>query len=279
MASATLLARSAPRSEHDPDVEASIEAAPEMHPLTGTFADPSHEAAFAAQCFRVAFPLHVLLMGLIIAVQMVWAGWMVIRDPSTYEQTRFLWIGTFTILLLTLIGRVVLHRMHNLESSQRIGSFFWAATIVLCALADVSAAKSTPACDTALAYRPIKRLIMCLMVACVNGSHGMSFWLKSSLAIVLQIEGLIVATVCGRAEPAVGSTIGLVFGYIIAHLVELLLRRDYVDKKRLLAVKQRLEERNDHLHASNERLQSGWLSMKVGLHRTSIQGAHVLAKY
>ena len=208
---------------------ASIEAAPEMHPLTGTFADPSHEAAFVAQCFRVAFPLHVLLMGLIIAVHMVWAGWMVIRDPSTYEQTRFLWIGTFTILLLTLIGRVVLHRMHNLESSQRIGSFFWAATIVLCALADVSAAKSTPACDTALAYRPIKRLIMCLMVACVNGSHGMSFWLKSSLAIVLQIEGLIVATVCGRAEPAVGSTIGLVFGYIIAHLVEL---RDHV--RRLL---------------------------------------------
>eukprot|EP00964_Phaeocystis_antarctica_P059354 scaffold35227_cov46-Phaeocystis_antarctica.AAC.5 len=29
-----------------------------MHPVTGAFADPTHESAFAAQFFRLAFPCH-----------------------------------------------------------------------------------------------------------------------------------------------------------------------------------------------------------------------------
>ena len=40
-----------------------------MHALTGTFADPSHESAFGAQSFRLAFPLHVLLMVLCLAIE------------------------------------------------------------------------------------------------------------------------------------------------------------------------------------------------------------------
>ena len=50
-----LLASNAPRSEHDP---ANIV----MHPVTGTFADPMHESAFAAQFCRLAFPCHAFLM-------------------------------------------------------------------------------------------------------------------------------------------------------------------------------------------------------------------------
>ncbi len=41
-----LLARSAPRSERDPDLEAAT-ASLAMNPVTGAFADPSHESAFA----------------------------------------------------------------------------------------------------------------------------------------------------------------------------------------------------------------------------------------
>ena len=58
-----LLLSSAPRSEHDPDpcpdLEAAapnIAAAIAMNPVTGAFADPSHEAACAAQLFRLSRP-------------------------------------------------------------------------------------------------------------------------------------------------------------------------------------------------------------------------------
>ena len=42
-------------------------AAANMHRVTGTFADPSHESAFAAQLFHMAYPAHVLLMALILS--------------------------------------------------------------------------------------------------------------------------------------------------------------------------------------------------------------------
>jgi len=56
-----LLARPAPRSERDPDLEAAT-AILAMNPVTGAFADPSHESAFAAQFFRKAYPAHVVLL-------------------------------------------------------------------------------------------------------------------------------------------------------------------------------------------------------------------------
>ena len=59
-----ILARSAPRSERDPDLEATT-AKLAMHPVTGTFADPALELAFAAQLFRTAYPFHAFLMALL----------------------------------------------------------------------------------------------------------------------------------------------------------------------------------------------------------------------
>ena len=71
-----LLAADAQRSD-DPDLEAPvpaaaaspspIETATYMQRVTGTFADPSHESAFAAQLFRMAYPVHVLLLAAILA--------------------------------------------------------------------------------------------------------------------------------------------------------------------------------------------------------------------
>jgi hypothetical protein len=66
-----LLASDAPRSEHDPDLEAA--AAIAMHPVTGAFADPTHESAFAAQFFRLAFPAHAFLIPLNLTV-FTWAA-------------------------------------------------------------------------------------------------------------------------------------------------------------------------------------------------------------
>ena len=70
-----LLAADAQRSD-DPDLEAPvpaaaspspIETAPTMQRVTGTFADPLHESAFAAQLFRMSYPAHVLLLAVILA--------------------------------------------------------------------------------------------------------------------------------------------------------------------------------------------------------------------
>ena len=41
-------------------------AAANMHRVTGTFADPSHESTFSAGLFRMACPTHVLLMALVL---------------------------------------------------------------------------------------------------------------------------------------------------------------------------------------------------------------------
>ena len=48
-----------------------------MHRVTGTFADRSHELAFAAQLFRLAFPYHVFLLALILTA----ALWVVQQAP------------------------------------------------------------------------------------------------------------------------------------------------------------------------------------------------------
>lgn len=62
----TLIARDAPRSERDPDLEATLTSAEgnavKIHSVTGAFADPSHESAFAVQLFRMAYPCHTFLL-------------------------------------------------------------------------------------------------------------------------------------------------------------------------------------------------------------------------
>ena len=70
-----LMLSSAPRSEHDPNPCSDLEAAAPntavaiaINTVTGAFADPSHETAFAAQLFRMAFPCHAFLMALSLAL-------------------------------------------------------------------------------------------------------------------------------------------------------------------------------------------------------------------
>ena len=54
----TLLPWRSPRSD---DLERG-EPGPPLHPITGTFADATHAKDFAARCFRLAFPLHAVLL-------------------------------------------------------------------------------------------------------------------------------------------------------------------------------------------------------------------------
>ena len=108
-----LLAADAQRSD-DPDLEApapapaaspgpNLETAPNMHRVTGTFADPSHESAFAAQLFRMAYPAHVVLLAVVLA----WSTWNALVQP----ELRAHWVG-FVVCgaLPALVCRVLLHR-------------------------------------------------------------------------------------------------------------------------------------------------------------------------
>ena len=83
----TLLACSETRSEREiEDLEAAevtastktAAASIAMHRFTGTFADRSHESAYAARIFRMAFPYHAFLLALILAA----AVWVVHQAPD-----------------------------------------------------------------------------------------------------------------------------------------------------------------------------------------------------
>ena len=125
-----LLAADAQRSD-DPDLEApalapaaspspSLEAAPYMHRVTGTFADPSYESAFAAQLFRMAYPAHVVLLAVFVAD----CCWTALSDPG--RRPYYVTIVLSGVLPL-LVGRVLLHCTGSRDPvrSQRLGSWVW----------------------------------------------------------------------------------------------------------------------------------------------------------
>ena len=109
-----LLAADAQRSD-DPDLEApapapaaspgpNLETDPNMHRVTGTFADPSHESTFAAQLFRMAYPAHAVLLAVVLAWSSTW-------NALVQPELRAHWVG-FVVCgaLPALVCRVLLHR-------------------------------------------------------------------------------------------------------------------------------------------------------------------------
>ena len=109
-----------------------------------------------------------------------------------------------------------------------------------------------------------------LATALINGSHGMAFALKLSLIGLFLGDCLIEIVICGEAVFAVAlvNMGGFIVGATVAHMVELFARRNYAEKVRgqvqemeerrlggRLATRGRqLEERNEQLQTSNERL-------------------------
>ena len=137
----SLLAADAQRSD-DPDLEAAAPAAASPYPIleaavqpsaaanihrvTGTFADPSHESAFAAQLFRMAYPTHVFLM----ALMLTYFTWNALVQP----EMRTLWAGLVLCFAIPgLVCRVLLHRTgrHDPVRSQWLGSWAWTALTTL----------------------------------------------------------------------------------------------------------------------------------------------------
>ena len=262
----TLLAGDAPRSEHDPDLEAAATATTSiaMHPVTGAFADPTHELAFAAQFFRLAFPCHVLLLALPIATATLIAR---VVPPDMWAWTSLSALfGT-----LGLIGRVLVHRIEDTVSGQRMGSWAWTAVMVVSVLTDMIgyAVGPSSACQAMATYYSSVYPIFAFVFALVNGSHGMGFAHKAGLiggGVLFDLNWVPIMA-CGTSLiPWASFTLAVAFvGFAVAHLAEMHLRRSYADKQRLSGEKRRLEakvddekrqleERLEQLRAEKERL-------------------------
>ena len=260
-----LLAREAPRSQHDPDLEAEAAAASiAMHPVTGAFADPAHELAFAAHFFRLSYGGHLLLMALYIATLM----WVAFSTPLMWPL-----MGAWAFFAsLGLIGRIRIHRLDDTLRAQRIGSWIWTAMLVNTVLIDVGGLASfTPVvCEgTALVYSTMYGGLIVVWTVLVNGSHGMGFAHKAVLISSLLLDSYLAVGVCGLAWlPCIGLSGVSITVFGVAHLAEMHLRHSYTDKQRLEEQKRRLEkqmheeseesrrleERLEQLRAEKERL-------------------------
>ena len=252
---ANLLARGAPRSEDDPDLEAAVAAASVsvMHPITGAFADPSHESAFAAHLFRLAFPVHVLLMALSLAAS-IWI------ERIAPPDSRASWGTVVNCLAMSLAGRALIHLMHiDSIRAQRIGSWTWTAFVVYAEAVDMVGHMTAPDARPCMKPRqsdPGLVAVIAIAIALVNGSHGMAFVQKFSLIALVGLLAVIELTMCGESAIPVTTceVSALIVGAAIAQLVELHLRRSYAKERNMDEDKRRLEERAEQLQAEKERL-------------------------
>ena len=258
-----LLLSSAPRSEHDPDTAmrsvtgAFADAAITMHPVTGAFADPSHETAFAAHLFRLAFPCHAFLMTLLLGLTI----WTTLGAPAELSSV-FVWRVIVPILALGLVGRVLVHRMHDTVRGQRIGSWAWMALVVLANTADMCGFLNAPAVGCAQSSKAAALLpLLYLATALTNGTHGLGFVLKAALLGLVLVTCFFAIAVCGEAGLVlmlIAMVPMTIVGFVLAHMAEVHLRHSYVEKQRLEErndeESRRLEERNEQLQAEKERL-------------------------
>ena len=94
-----------------------------MHPVTGAFAEPSHESAVAAQFFKRAFHGHVLLM---VLAHILFIGMAIVAQ----DILRVAWIMITLFMTLGLTGRLLLHRMHDTARAQRLFSWIWTVLLM-----------------------------------------------------------------------------------------------------------------------------------------------------
>ena len=253
-----LLAGDAPRSEHDPDLEAAAAATSiAMHPVTGAFADPTHELAFAAHLFRLSFRGHVLLMALSIATLI---RFTLSTPPGVEALVRM--CAFCVTATLGLIGRVLVQRMEDTVRAQRMGSWTWTAVMVVDVLLHAMGYALHPAatCEAvAMYYSTMYGGLIAVWTVLVNGSHGMGFAHKTGLVGALLLDGFLGVGMCGMARvPIVGLSATSIVVFAVAHLAEMHLRHSYAEKRRLEErseeEKRQLEERNEQLQAEKERL-------------------------
>lgn len=255
----------AARSEHDPDILLKAATAntatantatanTAINSITGAFADLSLEVAFAAQLFRIAFPVHILLLAIMLACWTLLAS----LDSLAY------WAIFELASCLGLVGRVLVHRMHDKVRGQRMGSWTWTALIVVTCIADVGSYIQVPAdaCQHLWSEQCMVVPLMYLAGSLTNASHGLSFFHKLALIVVMLVDGFVAIAVCREGSSTVKSAIGVaVLGSACAHVVELQLRRSYAERVQeneglgvMAEDSFQKERRLEQLQTSNERM-------------------------
>ena len=252
-----LLSRSAPRSDRPVDLEAATDQVPEMHAMTGTFADPAQESIFAAQLFQMAFPCHLLLM----VLTFVLFGGMTLAAPP---GVQVFWGLAAVFSLLGLVGRVLIHKIHDSALAQQIGSWTWTVLLMLgcaCLITGYVTGPYEEACDPHRAdyvQGSVAMLLLGLAITMTNGTHGMSFGHKTTLIGLMAASDLVVFAVCGEAQLALmlSELSVLAVGHAVVHTAERILRHSYSEKMHLLAgERKQLEERNEQLQAEKQEKQ------------------------
>ena len=234
-----------------------------MHPITGTFADPSHESVFGAQLFRMGYPTHVLLMALALAV----LTWNALVQPDM----RAYWAVLVLCVAVGLACRMLLHRTgtHDPVRSQWMGSWAWIVLTVLGRAVDMVSFMVAPAA-TCASYLQGKYMVpfLFLLYVLINGTHGLGFACKFTLIAIALTDCIAGIAACHDPEldPWFICTMGiLVLGSAATHTAELYLRRSYAEKVQAYVEnvqsrteeageKRQLEERMEQLQTSNERL-------------------------
>ena len=265
-----LLARDAMQSD-SPDPAAANVA---MHTLTGAFVDTSLESTFEARLYRMAFPVHVFVLAFGLAAY-TW---------SALAADLLDTLGDVNVLCaaVALVGRVLIHRMHDLVRAQRMGSRIWTILLTLSCIADMAGVVTAPA--TACASVLQEKYMMALVgeaTVLINGSHGMVFAHKAALIALVLADCLVAISGCGEAGRSLGPVLVCTMGVVVLgaatlHVAELYLRHGYAEtmqekvqekqhlveerserkqlEERLDAETRRLEERNEQLKAEKERL-------------------------
>ena len=253
--------RDAPRSEYDPDIEAAAAVATPIakHPVTGAFADPTHERAFAAYFFRLCFGWHVVLMALFVFTP----AWDAITEFSSTEPMSWLLLAFWIFLgLLGLMSRVRIHQWDDTARAQRLGARIWTALTALSIAGDcVGLTFFKPAtCEAAaLLCDGISSGLWMVWTVLLTGSHGMSFTHKFGLTCALMFEPFLLISACGlRWAPYSGLVCASMAVFGMAHLAEMHVRHKQRQEAQMNAEAEeslrRLEERNEQLRAEKERL-------------------------
>ena len=237
-----ILTCDASQSEQNLDHEAGARATIAMHPVTGAFVDPTHESAFAVQLFRSAFPVHILLLAILLMTTFI----------STLTDSAHMVKATLVVLCgsISLVGRVLIHRMHDSVRAQRMGSWTWAVLVtVLC----IDMMTLPVVCEKFPQDELIAAMIM--SIALLNGTHGMAFAQKTGLIGLCTVTDFAALTMC--EAPLIWYLCDL-GGYVVSatvtQMAELYLRHSYAENHCLAEDKLRLEERTEQLQAEKERL-------------------------
>jgi len=228
-----LIPRDAPRSEYDPDIEAAAAVATPiaLHPVTGAFADPTHERAFAAYVFRLCFGVHLVSMALFLFTCA--CGWAAISTEATNGYGLLTLIYMF-VGFLGLISRVRIHQWDDTVRAQRMGARIWPAFMALGIACEFFGLSKHATCeDVASWYSNIYSGLSIVYIVLLTGSHGMGFTHKFGLMSAVTLEPLWLIRVCGlRWAPYLALAGADIAVSGSAHLAEIHLRHNYADKQR-----------------------------------------------